>query len=192
VLVVGKPVPDQLAAAAVFDASGRAQRLDATWRDRDIVLVCVRHFACIGCAEQVTALRPRLGELAVLNVDVVIVGSGTPEHLARFVEREDLARPNVHGFTDPSLEVYRAAGFVRSVWGTFGPTALVQAARAWLHGHRNGRPQGDLYQQGGALYVTRAGTLAFYHRATTLGDHVRLGDVVDVALAQRVLEEVGT
>lgn len=152
------------------------------------MLVFVRHFACAGCAEHVAELRPRLDELATLNVGVAIVGCGTRDHLEGFIEREDLARPNVQCFTDPTLVSYRAAGLVRSAWGTFGPVALVQLGRAYLHGHTNGRPQGDLKQQGGTLYITRAGVLALYHRATSLGDHARLADVVDIALAERAVE----
>lgn len=174
-----------LGAIEVFEPGGGKRRLDTTWRDRDVVLVCIRHFACLGCAEQIAVLRPRLAELAALGVDAVIVGSGSADQLAAFVEREDLARPHVQCFTDPALATYRAAGFVRSWWATFGPIALGQAVRAWLHGHRNGRAEGDLYQQGGTLYVRRGGEVAFYHRAASLGDHARLADVVDVALAAR-------
>jgi hypothetical protein len=202
--VVGQPIPSALADANVIDAHGIAHRLGDTWRDRDVVLVFIRHFACIGCAEQIEVLRPRLAELAALGVDVVIVGSGNADQLAGFIERSGFAGPrsnakrcggemereNVDGarcFTDPERTAYRAAGLQRSRWGTFGPVALGQAARAWLHGHRNGRPQGDLYQQGGTFYITRAGVVGFYHSAASLGDHARLLDVVDVAL-QRAAE----
>jgi peroxiredoxin len=187
-LTVGQPIPPALADAEVLDAAGATHRLATTWRDRDVVLVFVRHFACAGCAEHLAALRPRLDELATLAVDVAIVGSGSPEQLAAFIEREDVARPHVRCFTDPSLAAYRAAGLVRSRWGTLGPKAIGHVVRAFLAGHRNGRPQGDLYQQGGTLYITRAGGLAFYQRATSLGDHPVLGDVVDVALAARAGE----
>ena len=187
-IAVGSLVPRALAEAEVIDPAGATHRLDATWRDRDVVLVFVRHFACAGCAEHLAALRPRLDELARLAVDVVIVGNGSPDQLAAFVERKDVARPHVRSFTDPTLAAYRAAGLVRSRWGTLGPIALGQVVRAYLNGHRNGRPQGDLYQQGGTLYVTKAGAVAFYQRATSLGDHASLGDVVDIALAQRAGE----
>jgi peroxiredoxin len=187
-IAVGQRVPPALAAVEVLDLDERPRVLATTWSARDVVLVYVRHFACIGCAEHLDVLRPRLAELAQLEVDVVVVGSGTPEQLAAFVEREHLARPGVHCFTDPTLAAYRAAGFVRSRWSTFGPRALGQSVRAFLHGHRNGRPQGDLLQQGGTLYVRRGGEVAFYHRAVSLGDHGRIADVVDIALAARALE----
>jgi hypothetical protein len=116
---------------------------------------------------------------------VTIVGSGSAAQLAAFIEREALAHEIVRCFCDPTLAAYRAAGLVRSRWGTFGPVALAQAARGIVHGHRNWIPQGDLFQKGGTLYITQAGVVAFYFRANRLGDHAALVDVVDVALAER-------
>ena len=190
-LAVGQPVPAALADAEVLDATGARHRLATRWADGDVVLVFVRHFACAGCAEHVAALRPRLTELAAIGVGVTIVGSGTPDQLAAFVEREQLARPEVSCFTDPTLAAYRASELPRSRWGTIGPRALGQLARAYLHGYRNGDPEGDHDQQGGTLYVTRGGVLAFYHRARSLGDRAPLVDVVDCALATRAAEAVG-
>jgi peroxiredoxin len=187
-IAVGRPVPQALGDAEVLDAAGTAYRLHTMWSARDVVLIFVRHFACAGCAEHVAALRPRLDELALLEADVTVVGCGSREQLAAFVDREDLARPHVTCFTDPTRAAYRAAGLVRSAWGTFGPVAIAQLGRALLHGHRNGRPQGDVQQMGGTLYVTRGGVIALYHRATSLGDHARLVEVVDIALAQRAAE----
>jgi hypothetical protein len=183
-MIVGDPVSSALADAVVRDGAGASHRLGDAWAGRDAVVIFVRHFACAGCAEHVAALRPRLGELAVLDVDVIVVGSGTPDQLAGFVEREGLASC----FTDPTLAAYRAAGFVRSAWSTYGPRAVFQLARAYLRGFRNGRVQGDPIQQGGTLYVARGGELCFYDRAHHTGDHAELGDVVDIALGRRALE----
>ena len=109
---MGQQVPNVLAACAVITTHG-TRTLGDSWATRDCVLVCIRHFACIGCAEQVTALRPRLHELARLDVAVVICGSGSADQLAGFVEREQLDRTDVECVTDPTLGVYRAVGFQR-------------------------------------------------------------------------------
>ena len=191
-IAVGQPVARNLADAEVIDAAGNGHRLCSAWTTRDAVVVFVRHFACAGCAAHVAALLPRFDELATLDVGVAIVGCGSPGQLAAFVDREDLARPFGTFFTDSTLVSYRAAGFARSAWGTYGPIAIGQLVRARIQGHRNGRAQGDLLQQGGTLYVTRSGVIAFYHRETSLGDHARLGDVVDIALTQRAIEAAAT
>lgn len=182
---VGQSVPATLGDAEVIDSAGKPRRLGDRWRASDALLVFVRHFACVGCAEHLAALRPRLHEITRLGVTAAIIGSGSADQLAAFVEREDLGELGVACFTDPTRAAYRAAGFVRSVWGTFGPIAIGQVIRGYTRGFRNGRPQGDLHQQGGTLYVRQDGTLAFYHRAHHLGDHARLVEVVDIALAER-------
>ena len=185
-LAVGQQVPEALAAAAVLDAAGAGHALASRWQGRDAVVAFVRHFACAGCAAHVAALRPRLAELAAIGVGVTVVGSGSPDQLAAFVAREQLDAAAC--FTDPTLAAYRAAGLHRSWWGTVGPRALGQLASAYLHGFRNGAVAGDHTQQGGTLYVTRAGVVALYHRARSLGDRAALVDVVDVALASRAAE----
>ena len=181
---VGAPVPVALADAIVRDAADAPFRLGDAWASGDALVIFVRHFACAGCAEHVAALRPRLAELAQLDVRVVAIGSGSPDQLAGFVEREQLSRC----YTDPGLGAYRAASLVRSTWSAYGPRALFALARAQLRGFRNGRPQGDPLQQGGTLYVAHGGVLCFYDRAEHTGAHAALVDVIDVALARRALD----
>jgi hypothetical protein len=189
-LVLGQPVPAALAEARVLDARGDARPLATCWAERDAVLVFVRHFACAGCSEHVAELRPRLAELVALETRVALIGNGTPAHLAAFVERQQLADHPLDVFTDPTLAAYRAAELDRSWVGTMGPRALARLARLAVTGHLNGRTRGDLLQQGGALYVTRAGVLAFHHRSARVGDNARVIDVVDVALSARAAEGV--
>jgi peroxiredoxin len=185
VLVVGQPVPAALADAAIVDVEGAARALARCWSERDAVIVFVRHFACAGCSAHVAELRPRLEELAALDCAVALVGNGTPDHLAAFVERERLAGHPIEAYTDPTLAAYRAAELERSWAGTVGPRAVWNLVGLFARGHGNGRTRGDLVQQGGTLYVTRAGVLAFHHRSARLGDHARVVDVVAVALAAR-------
>ncbi|MBP8809633.1 MAG: AhpC/TSA family protein [Kofleriaceae bacterium] len=187
-LPIGQPAPAALAAAVVTRADGTPLTLGAAWAERDLVLVFVRHFACAGCSQHVAALRPRLDEVAALGAAVVIVGSGNPTQLAAFTTRERLAHPAVTCATDPTLAAYRAAGLSRSAWGTLGPIALGQLVAALARGHVNGRPQGDLYQQGGTLVLARGGVVLAYHRAAHLGEHLPVVDVVDVLLAARAAE----
>ena len=183
-VAVGLPVPEALADATVRDAAGAPYRLGDAWAARDALVIFVRHFACAGCAAHVAELRPYLDDLAALDVDAIVVGSGTPDQLAGFLEREQLAR----GFTAPDLAAFRAADLVRSRWSTYGPRAIAGVVGALLRGFRNGLPAGDPIQQGGTLYVARGGELCFYDRGEHTGDHAPLADVVDVALARRAME----
>ena len=181
---LGQPVPKSLADARVKLPSGE-KRLGDYWADADALLVFVRHFACAGCSEHVTELSPRLPELDALGVKTVIIGCGSVVELDGFMERHQLFDKRVDVTTDPTRESYRAAGMVRSMWGTLGPVAIVKMIGAMSRGHDNGRTEGDLYQMGGTILVTQSGEVAFYHHAETLGEHAPLVDVVDVVLAMR-------
>jgi peroxiredoxin len=189
-LAVGQSVPAALAAATVLDAAGEPRALARAWAARDALLVFVRHFGCAGCSAHVAALRPRLDELVGLDVAIVVVGNGNVDQLAAFIEREKLAGYPIDVFTDPTLAAYRAAGCEQSWLGTFGPRALAAVVGLAARGFSNGRFRGDVTQQGGTLYVTRAGVLAFRHRSARIGDNARLVDVVDIALTARASEQL--
>jgi peroxiredoxin len=146
------------------------------------LLVLLRHFGCVGCAEQVTELAPRLDELARAGVRVVLVGNGTPAQLATFLERHALAHALVDVVTDPSLGVYRALGLVRSRWATVGPRALYETARAMGAGHPHQSAEGDPTQQGGSILVDAGGMVRFSWRNRSIGDHASSSDLVEAAL----------
>jgi peroxiredoxin len=182
-LSVGRPVPAALAEARVQDAAGAEEALGAHWATRDCALVFVRHFACAGCSAHVEELRPRLAELAALDVAAALVGCGSPPQLADFLGRHQLAGHPLTVRTDPALAAYRAAELERTWLGTMGPRALASLARLASRGHTNGLPRGDLLQQGGTLYVRRGGELALHHRSARLGDHAPVTRIVELALA---------
>lgn len=179
---VGEPVPPALAGALVLDAAGRASPLGERWAGRACLVVFLRHFGCSACSEHVTALAPRLGELARLGVSTVFVGNGAPSFMAGFIERLGLDRLPVELVTDPTLKAFAAAGLVRSAWSVAGPRALALKLRGLAAGHVQERVEGDLKQQGGVLVVDRAGRVAYVWRDRSVGDHAPMGDVVDAAL----------
>ena len=181
--LAGKPAPASLADAEALDASGASHRLGEYWADRPSVLVLVRHFGCIGCSAAVADLAPRLREIALAGATTVIVGSGPPTSLAAFAERNALDDKPVTILTDPSLAAYRAAGLVRSAWGTFGPRAVVDYVRAFTSGFSSRAADGDLLQQGGALVVDAGGRVTLHRVYESLGEHVDASDLVDAALA---------
>ena len=184
----GEQVPDALREAELHARDGRRLRFGELLGERPVLLVFLRQFGCIGCAEQVHGLLPRLPEIAALGVRAVLIGSGPPDHIDAFLERHGLADKSIELFTDPALEAYRAAGLGRSVWATHGPGALVGLpVRAFTHsGHRPGRGDGDAYQQGGALLLDEGGAIVWAHRSDRLGGHADPSDMVDAVLALRL------
>jgi hypothetical protein len=142
----------------------------------------LRHFGCIGCAEHIADIAPRLVELDDLGLRTLFVGNGEPRYIDGFLERVGLRDSHARVVTDPTLKIFEAAGLVRSRWGTFGLRAIGDVARGWSHGAASHGMEGDALQLGGVLMTDAAGTVAYYHRSKSLGDHPSASDLVDVAL----------
>lgn len=180
-LAPGQPVPPTLADARVSDRTGTQRALGEFWASGPAVVVFLRHFGCVGCAEHVSELAPRLHELHRLGLTTVLVGNGAPHFIDGFEERHGLGDKKAEIVTDPSLKAFSAAGLERSLVATSGPMALLNYGRARLKGFSN-RIEGDNLQQGGVLVVDRKGRVAYFHRDRRLGDHPPTVDVVDAAL----------
>ena len=84
--------------------------------------------------------------------------------------------------TAPDLDAYQRLGLLHSAWATFGPRAIVDAARAMARGHPHRSVQGDATQQGGVLLVDTRGIVRFFHASRSLGDHPPASDLVEAAL----------
>jgi peroxiredoxin len=178
----GEPVPRAIAGAMVIGATGARVRLDSFWNDRACVVLFLRHFGCIGCAQQVTELSPRLDEIDRAGVHVLLVGNGTPDQMAAFRERHALSDKKVELVTDPELVGYRAAGLERSIGSTLGPRSMLEHLRLWGTGLRGHRVAGDMTQQGGAMLVDAVGVVRLARRSHSIADHVAASDLVDLAL----------
>jgi peroxiredoxin len=180
---VGEPAPEALRNATIVAADGRRLPFADLLGGRPLLVLFLREFGCIACAEQVHEVLPRLRELEALDVRVALVGNGPADSVSAFAERHALADKPVELFTDPTLAVYRAAGLRRSAWATHGPGALVDWIRAFGRGHRPGKIEGDLQQQGGALLFDAGGNVAWAHANARLGDHADPADVMDAVFA---------
>lgn len=181
------PLVDALARVTAHDERGAPTPL-APLLAPTALLVFLRHFGCIGCAQQVGDLRPRLGELASLGVRVTLLGCGSPDALRAFIAREHISPP-ITTLTDPSGLAHDAARLTRSWWGGRGPGAALGYLLARSQGYEQhaslvaaSEGEGDRSRQGGALLIDD-GRVLYHHRATRLGDLPRLVEIVDLALA---------
>jgi peroxiredoxin len=179
--VPGEALAKGLAEAKLLAADGSARSFAELVAGRPTLVVFLRHFGCIGCAEQVHEILPRLGELDALGVAVLLIGSGPPGHIPAWVERNGLGDKPARVVSDPSLTAYRAAGLGRSFWATYGPRAIADFVRALARGHRPRPTDGDLFQQGGAVLVAD-GTIVWAQTNRSLGDHADPSDAVEAAL----------
>jgi hypothetical protein len=119
----------------------------------------------------VAELRPRAEEFSRKGATLAVIGNGWPQMAKAFAERTGFP-PSVRVLTDPTRRAFEAAGLLRSRWRTlFDPQALVRWLRARRKGFRQGRTQGDAWQQGGSLVVLPGGRVAFRYVSSAPGDH---------------------
>lgn len=120
-------------------------------------------------------LHRDIDKLRAAGLDLYVIGNGTPNFIAGFREQTKYAGPL---YTDPSLAAYRAAELKRGVARTFDPRALGKTVSAFMQGHRQGRTQGDPWQQGGVLVVAPGGEVRFHHASERPGDNATVDQIV--------------
>jgi hypothetical protein len=123
-------------------------------------------------------LRDRHDELRSRGAEAAVVSCGRPPHAQRVREALSLPYPV---FVDPRQEAFRAAGLRRGVWNTIGSPAWRAGWTAMRDGFRQGRTQGDPWQQGGT-FVIDDGRVRLEHVSRAAGD---------VPDWRRVLEALG-
>lgn len=178
----GQPLPDAVRRAIVFDRAGGELEFGQLVAGKAAVVVFLRHFGCLACAEQVSLLSPRLYEFRELGFECILVGNGEPNFIDGFAERTGLRDKSATVVTDPSLVLYQAAGLVHSTMGSFGPLAWPGFVRARLMGFRNWFGEGDPAQQGGCLVLDAGGVVVLHVVSRYLGDQVDADAVHAAAL----------
>lgn len=118
------------------------------------------------------------GKIHAAGADLYIIGNGTPNFIAGFRDQTKYDGPI---YTDPSLEVYKAAQLKRGITKTFNPLALGATIKAFAHGSRQGLTQGDTWQQGGTLVVEPGGNVRWHQASDHPGD-VSTADQIVAAL----------
>lgn len=97
---------------------------------------------------------------------------------------QDFARTHAGPFpvlSDVKKRTYAAAGMKRSGWAMLHPRMLKNLWRALRRGFRQGRVQGDPFQQGGAFVFGPDGRVLYREIDATSGDPLDLGAIVAAA-----------
>lgn len=114
-------------------------------------------------------LHGHIGEIESRGAKLHLIGSGAPNFIAGFREETGFTGSI---YTDPSLKSFEAAGLVRSVRASVGLRSISAGVKSFAKGQRQGKRQGDPWQQGGALIINKAGELLFAHQSAAGGDNV--------------------
>src|SRR6185503_17023327 len=110
------------------------------------------------CREHVVQLHRKIDLIRNAGAELFVIGNGSPSFIAGFREETAWDGPV---YTDPSLAVYKAAELKRGVVRTFNPFAIGKTVKAFAQGHRQGRTQGDPWQQGGVLVIAKGGDVVW-------------------------------
>ena len=113
-------------------------------------------------------------QIHAAGADLYIIGNGTPNFIEGFRDQTKFTGPI---YTDPSLAVFKAAQLKRSVMRTLDPRSLGNALKGLRHGQMQGRTQGDAWQQGGVLVVSRQGEVRYHHASERPGDNATAAQI---------------
>lgn len=111
--------------------------------------------------------------------NLVVVGNGAPMFIEGFRETTGFTGPI---YTDPSLEVYKAAELKRGVGTMLRLGAAAATIGSLRRGFRQGKMQGDATQQGGVLVIAPDGRILYHHISAYPGDNAS-ADTVRNALS---------
>lgn len=126
-------------------------------------------------------LHRDLDKIHAAGAELYVIGNGSPSFIDGF--REETKYTGAV-YVDPSLEVYKAAELKRGVVKTFNPLALGKTIKAFAAGNRQGRTQGDAWQQGGVLAIDTDGSVIWHHISEHSGDQASGAQIV-AALSEK-------
>jgi len=124
-------------------------------------------------------LRRDHGRFAEAGVSLLLVGQGTPEETAEFVEKLELPYPVL---ADDERVAYAAYELIEAgAREFFRPETGRAYLRSVLGGARGGRPVGNVRQLGGAFVIDRAGVVRLAHPSAYPGDHATTEELLAAA-----------
>jgi hypothetical protein len=123
----------------------------------------------------VVQLHREIDAIHAAGAELYVIGNGTPSFIAGFRDETGWRGPV---YTDPTLAAYKVAELKRGVTNTLDPRALGGTVRAFLRGGRQGRTQGDPWQQGGVVVVAPGGAVTWQHASDRPGDNAPARDIL--------------
>jgi peroxiredoxin len=141
------------------------------WKTRTIVFIFLRHFACIACRAHAVQVWAHRAHYEKNNAKIVFVSNGPAMFITGF--KEELSLSGAPVFTDPTLESFRACGFMRGFFRALSPRSLLNSASLYKEGHRQGAKtleSGDLWQLGGVVVVKPGNEVAFHFISEATGE----------------------
>jgi len=138
--------------------SSNGQGLASMSRDRDVLVVFLRHAGCTFCRETLDELSKRREEWTLKKIQPVVVHMGSPDEGNAMMARWGLS--DVPHISDPECRLFQAYQLPRGTFGQlFGMRVWIEGFRAAiLKGYGFGKLVGDGFQMSGA-YLIRDGRI---------------------------------
>lgn len=162
----------ELASAKILDESGKVVQMGTLWQKQTALFIFIRHFACIDCRRHAVEVWQKREAYERGGARIIFIGNGQPHFIQTF--RNELNLMDAPIYTDPSLKVFRAAGFKRGFLAALGPRSVAAGLKMYAKGHRQGAvdsASGDLWQMGGVMVIKPSGQIGYHYISEMLGDY---------------------
>lgn len=124
-----------------------------------VLVLFVRHAGCVFCREALTDLARDRATLEREGITLAVVHMSPPLEATQFFANYQLE--DVHRFSDPNCQLYRAFGLERGkISQLLGPRIWWRGFLAWRQGYGFSTVQGDGFQLGGAFMLKNGEILA--------------------------------
>jgi hypothetical protein len=129
----------------------------------------------------VAELRPRLAEFENARSQVAVIGSGWPAAAKGFAEKNNLPAA-VPVLVDRERRSFSLLGLRRSMFATLFSLHVVRNfLKLRREGFKQGRTQGDRWQQGGAAVVSRSSEVVYRYASAAPDDALPIDAVLAAA-----------
>lgn len=161
----------QLAQSLLYFGKDKKLLAGQLWQKQTVVLVFLRHFACIACRAHASQVWSQREQFERKGIKLVFIGHGKLHWLESF--RSDLGLHEGLILTDPSMASFDAAGLRRGFFNLVRPLSIINHIKLSNQGYSSADYQadaGDHFQMGGVLAIKPGSKLIYHFASRALGD----------------------
>jgi peroxiredoxin len=160
-----------LANCSAWLPSGEELKIGQLWQKQTVILIFLRHFACIACRAHASQVWNEREKYEKSGAKLIFIGNGSPDFIEKF--KEDMNMGGAMILTDPTLESFRAAGLKRGILALVQPKSMTNAVKLAMQGHRQTAytaDAGHLVQLGGVVAINTHSKILYHFRSESFGD----------------------
>jgi peroxiredoxin len=124
---------EQLAATRIYAGPDQTLLVGQLWQKQTVVLVFLRHFACIACRAHAAQVWSERAKYEKSGAKIIFIGNGQPNWIEIF--RQDLGIDTGVVLTDPSLLSFKEAGFKSGFFNLVRPESVLNLVKLSKDGY---------------------------------------------------------